>query len=363
MIYSFSRLKKYQSCPAAFYKKYVLEIPETPSMPAVLGKAVHSALQHLYSGSTLKAAVETALAAAELPVKRDEIIRLSSHPYVSSLIPMKEKNVEHHFEHFLDGAGSPILQGYMDFWWQDQYGINLIDWKTNRVKFSPLKNHQLGLYAWYLQELTGCKRIHGILVFLRFAEANCQETVEYEQADIEAARTWALNLASEIDSKLAELSLFNGDPDKLFPATPGSQCEQCSYTAACYQETQDHTNILTPITSLDTAKTLAAEIIRIEAVLTEMKENLKKWVQENSPVTVGEHEFCLTPSVGWTFRPEKLRELCQALSKAGINPWEVLTIASAQLKKIDWPEEKLAKYGSKREAVTFRKVKIQKDIA
>ncbi len=107
-----------------------------------------------------------------------------------------------------------------------------------------------------------------------------------------------------------------------------------------------------------TAKATGKELIRLEKALDDLKVRLKEWVVVNGPVRIGDEEFKLCPSISWQFTPDKLRELCRVLSNDGVNPWGVLSIGSTKLKNLKWPENRLAKYGKKKENTTFRKVKI-----
>jgi len=363
LIYSYSRLKKYDECPAQFYCRYILELPETPSEAAVLGKAVHKAIELRLKGYTLDESVNMALSEAELPVNRAEVIALTTHPEVENMCKNNLWQVEYHFELPLqkDSPASPIIQGYIDLWWEDFLEVNLLDWKTNRIKHPPQANRQLGLYAWALNQLTGQNHINASLVFLRCGATNCYETKDYGSNDIEEARNWALNLANNIETALKKIHYEKYISDLYpiinnnFPATPGGHCKHCSYAVQC-QDAQPKTPAI--INTYQDAETLGKEIIRLESALEALKALLKEWVIANGPVQVDSEEFKLCPSISWYFTPDKLRELCQALGEDGINPWDVLSIGSSKLKKLNWSEERLAEYGKRKETTSFRKVKI-----
>ncbi|MGB9804544.1 RecB family exonuclease, partial [Desulfofundulus sp.] len=152
MIFSYSRLAKYKECPWAFYKKYILELPEEPTEAQEQGKAVHRVIQEVLtdSSATLADAAVRACAEAVLPLDPETVMELAKHPAVEQVreLALVGGHVEEHFELPLDGPGSPVLQGYIDLWWEDPAGATLIDWKTNRATYNPRDNHQLGLYAW-----------------------------------------------------------------------------------------------------------------------------------------------------------------------------------------------------------------------
>ncbi len=117
MIYSYSRLKRYADCPASFHYKYLYEMAESPSEALVLGKTVHTAIQLYLSGSDIKTAVESAmLQEAELPLERDEVLRLVQHQIVEESV---DGQVEKHFIIPLDDKGLIQFQGYID-WYKER---------------------------------------------------------------------------------------------------------------------------------------------------------------------------------------------------------------------------------------------------
>lgn len=361
MIYSFSRLKCYEQCPAAFYKKYVLGLPEQPSEAMILGKATHKAIEHYLNGDDIKSTVYKAITDKLTPIKYEDVLKLAGHPEVENMRSNQLKKVEQHFQLPLDDQNSPVIQGYIDLWWEGFLEITLVDWKTHHKKYQPKDNHQLGLYAWALSQITGKNLIRGCLVFLRYGQTNCYEIAEYDQNDMEGARLWALTLANMIEAGLNKiLTLKHLSHHSVFPANPGTHCEHCSYANICRDEAEVGRIILPDnLVNKEDAEATGREIIRLEKVLELLKCKLKNWVNNNGPVQIDDQEFKLCPSISWHFPPDKLRELCQALGEDGFNPWEILSIGSTKLKKLNLPDKKLAEYGKKKETTSFRKVKIE----
>jgi len=112
------------------------------------------------------------------------------------------------------------------------------------------------------------------------------------------------------------------------------------------------------IKTAEEAVKLAQEIERLEGVVKAMKETLKKYVEETGqPVETVDQVWWWVESESWKFTPEKLKELCQELVIEGINPWELLTITAANLKKTGWSDEALSRFGEKRVTKSFRAVK------
>ena len=166
MIYSFSRLKKYSECPASFQYKYLFDMPEAVTEPLVLGETVHAAIQAYLVGVEMNAAIANAMQETELPLDRNEVEKLTHHSAVTNTCG---GHIEEHFTIPLDEYGTIQIQGYIDWWDKSSDGsVHLIDWKANRIKYAPKENHQLGLYAWHLSQITGAKEINAELAFLLF---------------------------------------------------------------------------------------------------------------------------------------------------------------------------------------------------
>ena len=356
MIYSYSRLKRYADCPASFQYKYLYEMSELPTEPLVLGKTVHTAIQLYLAGTALQSAVDQAiLQEAELPVDRDEVLRLVEHPMVRGIQGGK---VEQQFLIPLDREGVIQLQGYIDWYEQLPSGaIKLIDWKSNRQKYAPTDNHQLGLYSWYLSQVTGATKIDAELVFLRYLCANSRQAYIYTGIEMEEARKWALTLATEIEDKVAELNLLDGGDDvNLFPAIPGKHCQTCSHASLCIKSVQ-----INPVKIDDEvdAQRVAAEVIRLESATSEMKEHLKAWAKEHGAIAIGDSSFEFVPSISWNIDAEKLYDLCSELHDRGLDVFQYLTLTAANLKKMGVTDAQLQLYGKQKTTKTFRLVKAK----
>ena len=52
MLYSFSRLSLYETCPYRFYQKYILGKDDVVTKPLALGKAVHKAIELKIDGAS-----------------------------------------------------------------------------------------------------------------------------------------------------------------------------------------------------------------------------------------------------------------------------------------------------------------------
>lgn len=352
MIYSVSRLQLYERCQASFYYKYLLELPESISQPLVLGKTVHTAIEKYLNGDDLDTAVQNARYNAAIELDEQEVYDLASHPTVLSVIG---GYVEQHFELPLDDQGRFVIQGYIDYYNHDDSTVTLKDWKTNRSPYEPTANHQMGIYAWALHQLTGANEVQSELVFLRYPNSKRRYVHTYQQPDMEESRQWALSIAMEIESKVKELEQ-HGDSTILFSDQPGVHCQYCGYAEICIRSCK-----VDPLTidSADSAVQLATEAIRLEAALTQYKEQLKSWAKTNGDIVLGDSRFSFVPSISWGFTGEQLYDLCVELHERGVDVFQYLSLTAANLKKIGVDEDKLAVYGKKKVSNTFRLTKLK----
>ncbi|MCF6094539.1 hypothetical protein L1765_11250 [Microaerobacter geothermalis] len=113
------------------------------------------------------------------------------------------------------------------------------------------------------------------------------------------------------------------------------------------------TQILEKIETAEEAIQLANEAERLEAVLKSIKDKLKSYVDNHGPIMTADKVWDYTVSTSWRFESSSLKEMAQDMVLDGINPWEILTVTSANLKKIGWGEEILSKYGQKKETRRF----------
>lgn len=283
MLFSYSRLDKYQTCPKSFYLKYVVQIPEKPTASLALGKAVHAVIENVVKTQNFsKPYIEIlakSLGEAYGVENPEEIVWLAFRDAVLKEV-RQGGTVEEQFE--LELSPEVRLQGFIDLWRENGSKIELIDWKTNYNTYTPTDTYQLPLYAYYLQEKTG-KPVAGRLVFLRTGEVFEQE---FTQMELKEAVGWAVATGKEILQKIEQLNEV--PEDLLFPASPSHLCEFCGYAGICQGQIE---NTSEP-QSYNEAVKLAEEIIRIEAILKEKKEQLYKYIEgTNIPIPVGEKEF------------------------------------------------------------------------
>jgi PD-(D/E)XK nuclease superfamily len=230
LIYSFSRLNLYTTCPYRFFQKYIEGYEEPTTYPLALGKGVHKAVEDKINGMFHSEAILNGMIEAEFhpEVTMDEMSKLVSH------VPIKENmgETEIHFQLPLsDEESAPTLQGYIDLVSSD--GSKIVDWKTNRVRYDVRDNHQVGLYAWAVGQLKNRTQVEGYLYFLRFRRASNHV---FNQADMKRSRQWALSVANKINSKRVILVMLPEEAESLFLSTPTSHCRHCPFVIECYRK-------------------------------------------------------------------------------------------------------------------------------
>ncbi|QNK89824.1 PD-(D/E)XK nuclease family protein [Sporosarcina sp. resist] len=229
MIFSFSRLSLYTTCPYRFFKKHIEGYEEPATYPLALGKGVHKAVEDKINGVSHSEAILNGMIEAEFhpKVTMDEMSELVSYA------PLTENmgETEIHFQLPLsDEDSAPMLQGYIDLVSPD--GSTIVDWKTNRVSYDVRDNHQVGLYAWAVGQLKNQSVVEGSLYFLRFRRASKHV---FNQADMDRSRQWALGVANEINFKREILDMLPEEAESLFLSTPSSHCRHCPFAIECYR--------------------------------------------------------------------------------------------------------------------------------
>lgn len=230
MIFSFSRLKLYETCPYRFRQKYIKGRDEPVTLPLALGKAVHKAIEEVINGTSHSEAVLKGLEEADFhpEVKKDEVEKLIKNAPIRE--GMGETEVYFRFP-LSNSSSAPEIQGYVDL--VSHEGNEIVDWKTNRGMYGILDNHQVALYAWAVQQLKKVEMVRGRLAFIRFKK---EYQYTFDRETTEQARRWALKLANEINSKLFLLEVFPKKSDEIFPATPSSACSYCPFSVECFRK-------------------------------------------------------------------------------------------------------------------------------
>ncbi|MDM5277150.1 PD-(D/E)XK nuclease family protein [Paenibacillus silvae] len=225
MIFSYSRLSLYETCPFRFYLKYILGSPEPVTKPLALGKAVHKAIELKINGMSENEAILAAIIETDFhpEVTYEEVLKLLQQA------PDVKGRTEIHFKLPLDSSSGIQLQGYIDLL-QD---VHFWDWKSNWKPYRVHDTRQLALYAWAIMKMRGIRQVKGTLFFLRFRKA---ESFIYNESDGNEAREWAIQLAEQIEMKKSCLESFPDMASSLFQPTPGSHCKHCPFVLECIKK-------------------------------------------------------------------------------------------------------------------------------
>ncbi|PTQ50757.1 MAG: hypothetical protein HSCHL_0209 [Hydrogenibacillus schlegelii] len=216
-IVSFSRLQLFRQCPYRYYLRYVKKLPEPPSEPLELGKAVHTAIELTYHGTPRGEAVDRAVRNAALPVSAAEVAALVRN---ADIVPGVGE-VEAEFMLRLDQG--MWLYGLVDWIVMKDDGTAVVtDWKTNRVEEDVLVTHQLDLYAAAAFRVFGARRVVTRYVFVRTGNVH-EKTYD---APPEEALDWAKETAAEI--------IERGEAEEHFRPNHGLWCRYCPFAMQCY---------------------------------------------------------------------------------------------------------------------------------
>ncbi|MFS0783483.1 PD-(D/E)XK nuclease family protein [Bacillus sp. 1P06AnD] len=231
---SFSRLTLFENCPYRWFLKYVKKKEESDSLPLLLGKAVHKAIEEKMLGKTDKEALLEGwsevdyypldLVEYETLFRRSNVVRGEAHSL--------NVEVEKHFTLPLDPKYTIRVQGYIDVFKQIFGTYSFTDWKTNRFMYDPMDNRQLALYAWAISQMYNVTEVSGTLFFLRYFKDNAK-TVLFKQREMEIARQWAFNLAMDIHATLINFFEQKKSLAACFPATSNPGCSNCPFSVQC----------------------------------------------------------------------------------------------------------------------------------
>lgn len=336
MIYSYSRLSTYRgefSCPWKFYLKYIRKLPETPTPALALGKAAHAVIAATIKHKTDNPYPFCEAVGTACEINPDELYRLVDHPAVRRATE-KAECIEEHFEMPL--AEEIVFQGYIDCYWKTDDRIVLIDWKTNQQPYRATDTHQLGLYAAYLSQQYSLP-VEGHLVFLRTRKI---ESHQYSPEDIRESLDWATETAQEIERLL---TLETENPVQVFAPKPGKACEFCAYAHLCPEA-----EVPEVITNAADAQNYAAEILKLEARLKQMKEILRNWVEAHGTVEAGGKEFYLQESYYWKWGDEAQARAVELMLAQGLDPCKILRLTAESLRKLGWDDEQVAVLGAQK---------------
>ncbi|MED4077648.1 hypothetical protein ACQKEY_22600 [Lysinibacillus fusiformis] len=102
------------------------------------------------------------------------------------------------------------------------------------------------------------------------------------------------------------------------------------------------------LTNLDAvqAEKKAQELVRLEAVVAKLKEDIKVYVEQNGDFVAAGKIWSFSESTSVKFSTLQKAEVAKALAVEGVNFFDVAKFSATDLQKIGWTEEKMATYGT-----------------
>ena len=108
---------------------------------------------------------------------------------------------------------------------------------------------------------------------------------------------------------------------------------------------------------MDEAVTLANEIERLDSALSQMKKTLKEFVKENGPVETDTVVWAEHTSETYAFSGEQLKAFAELIFLEGYNPWDMLHITPATIRKLGFGNDVLKQYLTIKRSPTIKSTK------
>jgi putative RecB family exonuclease len=240
-----SRLSTYGNCPKAFSFAYIEGLPNPPSLEAVRGTIVHSALQGLYSdhgqGARTREAAQNELDAAyqthtlgadylglRFPPGDEEDFYYQclwlTHNYFEMEDPDEITPVG--LELFLSMPyNGTILRGIIDRLDMLPDGsLRIVDYKTGKApakKYRADKISQLLIYCLLVEEVIGQRPRSVRLLYLRD-----NVTIDHEVTDAAIA-------SIRLKLEMGWTDVRRAEEADDFPPKPGPLCDWCNFQPIC----------------------------------------------------------------------------------------------------------------------------------
>lgn len=120
------------------------------------------------------------------------------------------------------------------------------------------------------------------------------------------------------------------------------------------------TNVPTgEIKTPEEANIVATELNRLEAVVSQLKNNLKTYVESNGAVQAGNVQWGFSESVSWKIKPDKFPDVMKDIFlQLQLNPWELVNLPKTALNKLGWADDVLVKIADKKVTNRFGSKKL-----
>ena len=213
MVWSYSRLSSFESCPYKWFTHYILDEEEAPMFYASYGSFIHSLLERYYSGKLTAEELPTAFLlgfSSEVQGERppEETVRkyiALGTDYFRNFtpLPFTVRSVEEELHFDLDGH--PFL-AFLDLVGEREGKLAIIDHKSRDLKPRSGRKkptakdqeldsmlRQLYLYAYGMKQVSGefpdllcfnCFK-NGQFIEEKFSETACGEAIDWAKRQIE----------------------------------------------------------------------------------------------------------------------------------------------------------------------------------
>ncbi len=236
--------------------------------------------------------------------------------------------------------------------------LRVIDFK-NRPAIHPraeiIGHEQLSFYAWMLAKHYPQARAVPCLVGIYYFEYGVtnEEEVSWDVIDANVERLLA-RIRHKVSLRVVDIA-----PEPGF-----GRCQYCDFVADCPEGTRLTEAKQGAIVDADSASQAARSLFVIDELRDATRNALKAYCEENGPVLASSDT-----GFGFVQHPEMARDakaISGVLKKAGIDPWTVLKIDSAELEKITKKDKDLdaaceAHVKESRVGTTFKAFKPKKD--
>lgn len=334
--YSYSKLNLFESCPAAFQKKYIEKLPEAPSDALAMGSLIHHIIA-TYNQHCLKKRLETDITAMPEIVskcfyekpwgltsdKYPEVLAMAERIAASHTVdPNTVVGIEEWVQKWLKGK-TYLFRSIIDR--LDIVGNTVIitDYKTDhqlRTQADVEADFQLAVYAW--QALNEYPQVNEFIVRLDFVRHDVVREATLDIGRVVMVENQVLGLIGQVEQAISK---------NKFPARPGHFCGWCGYSTIC-PAAQNIPADVQPCATPEEAKKLAEELLILERQVAVRKESLKQYCNKAGFVEVN--------GVAWGFHPvesrsvEDVEAFVKIMNEAGRDPRPFLAVSGTKAKKL-----------------------------
>jgi len=329
--YSFSALELFDNCPFAFKKIRLEKIPRGESEPLIIGKDCHELVSNYLSrlvdtGQSTDWEWAGAHLTPSIHPDAADIFKWFMENFVlppGIEAPGIEKKLAftrtwQPTEFFAPDA---YFRAVVDFTFRQGGLVCVTDWKSNMMVTEIEKNLQTRIYGWAVRQ-TLYPDAQEILLRLHFLRYGADREILLLPEDLDT-------VPQELEAKISII-----EREKQFDPTPGSFCGWCGVTAHCPVMAQAliPANVLYPVNHEDAVKA-ATLLLAIGTMDKMIKEHLKKYVQQNGPIHVGDQIYGPSQSTTYDLDP---REITEHLLGEGLEVdqvWGLLNLTKTSLER------------------------------